>query len=81
MQLLPVRGCDVWEPREDDPSKFRRVRVFHAFGPTDGLVPPLGTTLRVEPKSDDVRIVVCKYEDPNGRVRFTPTYPLRHTNN
>ncbi len=81
MQLLPVQGCDVWEPHEDDPSKFRRVRVFHAFGPQDGLVPPPGTVVRVEPATDDVRVVVCRYMDPNGYPRFAPVYPLRHTNN
>lgn len=81
LQLMVVQGYDVWEPREDDPKQFERVRRFHTFGPAHALVPPVGTVIRVEPDSPDVRIIICRYQDMFGAVRFGPMEAPNHTNN
>ncbi len=81
LQLMVVQSVDRWEPREDDPGEFERVRRFHTFGPAHAPVPPEGTIIRVEPESPDVRIAVCRYQDVYGFVRFAPFQAVEHTNN
>ncbi len=81
LQLMPVAGLSVWEPCDDDPTRLQRVPVIHAFGPAHVPLPPDGAIVRVEPAVPNVRIVVRRYADPFGCVRFAAACPVNQTNN
>lgn len=82
LQLMVVQGYDQWQHRDDDPRQpLERVRRFHTFGPAHAPVPPEGTIVRVEPPDSDIRVIINRYQDRFGIVRFAPMEALQHTNN
>ncbi len=79
LQLMPVAGLNVFEPGPDDPIGEKR--VFHLFGPAHTPVPGSGLILRVDPDIPNLKLLVMRYADPFGLIRFTPASPLSQTSN